>query len=90
MIPFGPSAEPMPIERSWPLIAAVCIVTVAFVIILGRNVRFAPENSRQTEKLFDSFQEIHRMNRLGEEFKMMAMCARVLQHLGSGSLAGKQ
>jgi hypothetical protein len=41
MIPFGPSAEPMPIERSWPLIVAVCVVTVAFVIILGPSVRFA-------------------------------------------------
>jgi hypothetical protein len=40
MIPFGPSAEPMPIERTWPLIVAVCLVTIAFVIILGPSVRF--------------------------------------------------
>ncbi|HEV2698135.1 MAG TPA: hypothetical protein VGU90_09100 [Terriglobales bacterium] len=40
MISFGPSGEPMPIERSWPLIVAVCIVTVAFVVILGPSVRF--------------------------------------------------
>ena len=42
MIPFGPPSEPMPIERSWPLITAVSIVAVAFVIILGRSVRFVP------------------------------------------------
>lgn len=31
-----------------------------------------------TEELFDFFQELHRMNRLGEEFKAMAMCAGVV------------
>jgi len=41
MIPFGPSAAPMSIERSWPLIAMVCIVTIAFLLILGPSVRFA-------------------------------------------------
>jgi hypothetical protein len=40
MIPFGASGEPMPIERSWPLIVAVCLVTIAFLIILGPSVRF--------------------------------------------------
>jgi len=40
MIPFGRSGEPMPIERSWPLIVAVCLVTIAFLIILGPSVRF--------------------------------------------------
>jgi hypothetical protein len=40
MIPFGPSAEPMPIDRTWPLIVAVCVATIAFVITLGPSVRF--------------------------------------------------
>lgn len=43
-----------------------------------------------TEELLDFFQEIHGMNRLGEEFKMVAISARVLQHLGGGSLAREQ
>jgi hypothetical protein len=40
MIPFGASSEPMPIDRTWPLIVAVCVVTITFVIILGPSVRF--------------------------------------------------
>jgi hypothetical protein len=40
MIPFGASGEPLPIDRSWILIVAVSVVTVAFVAILGPSVRF--------------------------------------------------
>jgi hypothetical protein len=40
LIPYGPPAEPMPIPRSWPLIAATCIIAVAFVAVLGPSVRF--------------------------------------------------
>jgi hypothetical protein len=41
LIPSGPPAEPMPIHKSWPLIAATCALAVAFVAILGPSVRFA-------------------------------------------------
>jgi hypothetical protein len=41
LIPSGPPAEPMPIYKSWPLIAATCALAVAFVAILGPSVRFA-------------------------------------------------
>jgi len=41
LIPYGPPAEPMPIQRSWPLIAASCAIAVAFVAVLGPSVRFA-------------------------------------------------
>jgi len=41
LIPYGPPAEPMPIYKSWPLIAATCAVAVAFVAVLGPSVRFA-------------------------------------------------
>jgi hypothetical protein len=40
MIPFGPSDELMSMERTWPLIVAVCLVTVGFIIVLGPSVRF--------------------------------------------------
>ena len=39
MIPFGPPAEPMPIQRSWPLIFAACAVAIAFIGVLGPSVR---------------------------------------------------
>jgi hypothetical protein len=41
LIPYGPPAEPMPIHRSWPLIATTCAIAVAFVAVLGPSVRFA-------------------------------------------------
>lgn len=41
MIPYGPSAEPMPIHRSWPLIVTACAIAIAFIAVLGRSVRFA-------------------------------------------------
>lgn len=41
MIPLGPPAAPMPIERSWPLIVAACAITLAFIVVLGPSVRFA-------------------------------------------------
>ena len=40
LIPYGPPAEPVPIQRSWPLIAATCAIAVAFVAVLGPSVRF--------------------------------------------------
>ena len=40
MIPFGPPAEPMLIERSWVLIVAVCAVSIAYIFILGPSIRF--------------------------------------------------
>lgn len=41
LIPCGLPAEPMLIERSWPLIAVTCAIAVAFVAVLGPSVRFA-------------------------------------------------
>lgn len=40
-IPYGPPEEPLPIQKSWPLIAATCAIAVAFVAVLGPGVRFA-------------------------------------------------
>ena len=39
MIPYGPPAEPIPIDRSWRLIAAAGVLAVAFVCVLGPSVR---------------------------------------------------
>jgi len=41
LIPYGPLAEPMPIERCWPLIAAACAIAVAFIAVLGPSIRLA-------------------------------------------------
>ena len=41
LIPYGPLAEPMPIDRSWPLIVAAGAIAIAFIAILGPSVRFA-------------------------------------------------
>lgn len=41
MIPLGQPAEPMPIKRSWPLIAVACVIAIAFIVVLGPSVRFA-------------------------------------------------
>jgi hypothetical protein len=41
LIPSGPPADPMPIQRSWPLIFAACAVAIAFICILGPSVRWA-------------------------------------------------
>ena len=40
-IPYGPTAEPMPIRKSWTLIVAACVVAIAFISVLGPSVRFA-------------------------------------------------
>ena len=40
LIPTGPPAEPMPIQRSWPLIVAACAIAIAFIGVLGPSVRF--------------------------------------------------
>jgi len=41
MIPLGPPAEPVPIERSWLLIAAAFMVALAFIVVLGPSVRLS-------------------------------------------------
>jgi hypothetical protein len=41
LIPYGPPAEPIPIQRSWPLIVAACAIAIAFIGVLGRSVHFA-------------------------------------------------
>lgn len=41
MISYGPPAEPLPLERSWTLTAAAAVAAVAFVVVLGRGIRFA-------------------------------------------------
>ncbi|MGO9126582.1 MAG: hypothetical protein ACLP6G_17055 [Terriglobales bacterium] len=41
MIPFGPPAEPVPIQKSWPLILAACATAIAFIAVLGPSVRLA-------------------------------------------------
>jgi hypothetical protein len=40
LIPYGGPAEPMPIRRSWPLIAAACATAIAFIGVLGPSIRF--------------------------------------------------
>jgi hypothetical protein len=40
LIPCGTPAEPVPIQRSWPLIVAACAIAVAFIGVLGPSVRF--------------------------------------------------
>jgi hypothetical protein len=39
MIPYGPPAEPLPIEKSWPLIATASAIAIAFIAVLGPSVR---------------------------------------------------
>jgi hypothetical protein len=41
LIPCRPPAEPMPINRSWPLIVAACGIAIAFIGVLGPSVRLA-------------------------------------------------
>jgi hypothetical protein len=41
MIPYGPPAEPLPLQRTWPLIIAACAAATAFIAILGPSIRFA-------------------------------------------------
>ena len=41
MIPYGPPAEPMPIDKSWPLIVPAGLIAIAFIAVLGPSVRFA-------------------------------------------------
>ncbi len=39
IIPYGPAVEPVPIQRSWPLIATAGVLAIAFVAIMGPSVR---------------------------------------------------
>ncbi len=40
-IPPGPDASPLPIERSWPWIAAAVIIAVIFISLLGPGIHLA-------------------------------------------------
>jgi hypothetical protein len=40
LIPYGPPTEPMPIQRSWPMIVTACVIAIAFIGVLGPSVRF--------------------------------------------------
>ena len=39
LIPYGPTAEPMPLERSWPLVVTASAVAIAFIAVLGPSIR---------------------------------------------------
>ncbi len=41
LIPCGPQADPMPIQRSWPLIVTAGAVALAFIAVLGPSIRFS-------------------------------------------------
>jgi hypothetical protein len=41
LIPYGPPAERMPINRSWPLIVVACSIAIAFIGVLGPSIRLA-------------------------------------------------
>jgi hypothetical protein len=41
LIPCGPPAEPMAIDKSWPLIVGACAIAIAFIGVLGPSIRFA-------------------------------------------------
>ena len=41
LIPCGPPAEPLPIQRSWPFIVAACAIALVFIGVLGPSVRLA-------------------------------------------------
>jgi len=41
MIPYGPPAEPLTIQRSWLLIVAAGAIAIAFIAVLGPSVRLA-------------------------------------------------
>jgi hypothetical protein len=41
LIPCGPTSEPLPIRRSWPLILAAGTIAMAFIGVLGPSVRLA-------------------------------------------------
>jgi hypothetical protein len=40
LIPYGPPTEPMPIQRSWPMIVTACVIAIAFIGVLGPSFRF--------------------------------------------------
>ena len=41
LIPYGPTTEPLPIRRSWPLAVAAGAAAIAFTAILGPSIRLA-------------------------------------------------
>jgi hypothetical protein len=41
MIPVGPPTNPMPIQRSWPVIIAAGTIAIAFICVLGPSIRWA-------------------------------------------------
>jgi hypothetical protein len=40
MIPYGSPAEPVPIRRSYALIAGAAAAALAFIVLLGPSVHF--------------------------------------------------
>ena len=40
-VPYGNPAEPLPIERSWTLIATACVLAIVFLAVLGPSIRFS-------------------------------------------------
>jgi hypothetical protein len=40
IIPHKPPAEGLPIQRSWPLATAAAAASLAFVLFVGRSIRF--------------------------------------------------
>jgi len=41
LIPYGPTAEPLPIRGSWPLAVAAGAAAIAFIAILGPSIRLS-------------------------------------------------
>ena len=41
LIPYGPTAEPLPIRRSWLLAVAAGVAAIAFIAILGPSIRLS-------------------------------------------------
>lgn len=41
-IPYGPPAEPLPIEKNWTLILAAAVAAITFIAVLGPSIRFTP------------------------------------------------
>jgi len=41
IIPYGPPAEPLPIDRSWRLVTSAGAAATAFIALLGPGIRFA-------------------------------------------------
>ena len=40
-IPYGPTAEPIALPRTWPLVVAAGVAAIAFIALLGPSIRFS-------------------------------------------------